>query len=128
MSADTAEVVYLETCQFAWGGLFDSEPADYLIHLVRGTRQGTPGDTLCGIDRFAKDAPGWSMGGGVDGPGMVHTPCQGCVDAARSDFAGLPVAGMRALSEPIAAAIGTAAYGHSWDVLRAAAEGSGPRG
>lgn len=86
-----AAVIQLVTLQFAWGGLFDSRPADSLIHLVRGTDRGTPGPTLCGIDRFAKDAPGWSVGGGVSGPGIDLAPCQGCADAARAGYAGLPV-------------------------------------
>jgi len=72
-----ATVVELVTLQFAWGGLFDSRPADSLIHLVRGTDHGTPGPTLCGIDRFAEDAPGWSVGGGVYDPGIDVTPCPG---------------------------------------------------
>jgi hypothetical protein len=79
--------------QFARGGLFDARPADWLIHLIRGTAQGTPGPTLCGIDRFAKDAPGWSGGGGVTGPGITLTPCTGCADVARAEFPGLPVSG-----------------------------------
>jgi hypothetical protein len=104
MSAET--ITYLETLQFVNGGLFDGRPTDYLVHLVRGTSRGTPGPTLCGIDRFAPDVPGWSVGGGICGPGMEHAPCGGCADVARRDFAGLPVVGMRPLSEPMAAALG----------------------
>jgi hypothetical protein len=114
-----SETTYLATLQFSWGGLFDATPADSLVHLVRGTVSGTPGATLCGIDRFAKDAPGWSVGGGIDGPGMVHTPCPGCVEAARHDFPGLLVKGMACLSQPMATAL---------EVAGAVSGGSGASG
>ena len=83
----------LTTLQFANGGLFDSVPTDYLIHLVRSTNRGTPGPTLCGIDRTVKGGPGWSVGGGVSGGTIVLAPCDGCADAARTEFPGLPIAG-----------------------------------
>lgn len=98
----TNPIVGLSTLQFHWGGLFDSKPTDHLVHLVRSTRTGTPGPTLCGIDRFDKDGPGWSVGGGVTGPGIRHDPCPGCVDVARRDYSGLPVSGMREQAEPVA--------------------------
>jgi hypothetical protein len=100
------EIVGLTTLQFANGGMFTAEPADGLVHLVRtNKRAGTPGPTLCGIDRFAPGSPGWSVGGGVTGPGYVHVPCDGCVEVARRDFAGLPICGMRELRDPIAEAV-----------------------
>ncbi len=83
----------LTTLQFANGGLFDSVPTDHLIHLVRHTNRGTPGPTLCGIDRFAKGSAGWSVGGGVTGPSIVLAPYDGCAAAARAEFPGLPVSG-----------------------------------
>lgn len=84
----------LSTLQFSWGGLFDGRPADgYTVHLIRFTNRGTPGPTLCGIDRFAKDGPGWSVGGGMTGPGIVHTPCGRCVEVAAQEFPGLPIRG-----------------------------------
>lgn len=83
----------LNTLQFAHGGLFDAAPVDYLIHLVRATNRGTPGPTLCDIDRFAKDCPGWSVGGGVTGGSIVLKPCDGCAEEARKQFTGLPVSG-----------------------------------
>jgi hypothetical protein len=84
----------LTTLQFAWGGLCDSEPADNLIHLVRSFRRaGTSTSTLCDIDRNAPGSPGFSVGGGVDGPGIVLTPCPGCVAKARAEFAGLKISG-----------------------------------
>jgi hypothetical protein len=113
------EVVYLATLQFANGGLFDFEPTDLLSHAIRGTRRGTPGPTLCGIDRFGEDAPGWSVGGGVSRPGLTFTACPGCVEVAKRDFPGIPVAGMASMSGPLAEAIGVRAYGHSMDALRA---------
>ena len=60
------EITGYSTLQFHWGGLFDSKPADNLIHLVRSTNRGTPGPTLCGLERFAADAPGFSVGGGSE--------------------------------------------------------------
>jgi hypothetical protein len=83
----------LMTLQFSSGGMFDAVPVDYLIHLVRHSNMGTPGPTLCGIDRFAKGSAGWSRGGGVTGPTIVLAPCDGCAAAARADFPGLPVSG-----------------------------------
>lgn len=99
------EVVALSTVQLSWGGLFDSQPHDGLVHLVRVTRHGTPGALLCGIDRFAKDGPGFSVGGGVSGPNIKQTPCAGCVEVASRDFAGLPISGMREAREPIEEAL-----------------------
>lgn len=83
----------LVTLQFMVGGLFDAVPVDYLIHLVRSTNRGTPGPTLCDIDRFAKGSAGWSVGGGVSGPAIVLSPCEGCAEQARTTFPGLPVTG-----------------------------------
>lgn len=83
----------LTTLQFSTGGLFDATPVDYLIHLVRSTNSGTSGDTLCLIDRFAKGSAGWSVGGGVSGGSIVLKPCNGCAEAARNEFPGVPVAG-----------------------------------
>lgn len=106
---DTLEVTGLTTLQFAWGGLFDAKPADQMIHLVRSTSRGTPGPTLCGRDRFAKDSPGWSVGGGVTGPDLTLTPCSGCADKARESFPGLPVSGLvggREMAEHLGVAYG----------------------
>ena len=88
-------ITSLCTLQFSWGGLFDGRPADdYTVHLIRQKAGGgTPGPTLCGIDRFAKDVPGWSVGGGISGPGITHKPCPGCATAARVQFTRLPVTG-----------------------------------
>lgn len=98
------DVTALTTLQFSWGGLFDSSPADgYAVHLVRSTKQGTPGPTLCGIDRFAKDGPGWSLGGGISGPNITHKPCLGCVSVATGLFGGLPITGSIGAAEMRAA-------------------------
>lgn len=94
----------LVSLQFGWGGLFDGRPADgYNICLIRSTNSGTPGPTLCGIDRFAKDAPGWSVGGGISGPGIVHNACPGCVQAAIAEFPDVPVRGSVGAAEVRAA-------------------------
>lgn len=88
---------------------------DYQVHLVRSVKRehggGTPGPTLCGVDRFAADAPGWSVGGGVSGPGITHTPCPGCIQAARQHFPGIPVWGLGA--EQVAAELGVPSHWHS---------------
>ena len=89
-------VVALATCQFSWGGLFPSKKTDVdpRIHLVRmAATGGTPGPTLCGIDRFAEGAPGFSIGGGVTGPGIEQGPCPGCEQAAARNYAAAPVWG-----------------------------------
>jgi hypothetical protein len=65
-------------------------------HLVRRSENGgTPGDTLCGLTRFDRRDPetwavieeadirGWSVGGGVFGPGVVQQNCAECFAAAR---------------------------------------------
>jgi len=88
------QVRALVTLQFSWGGLLDGRPADnYQVHLVRCTNRGTPGPSLCGIDRFGENSPGWSVGGGTSGP---HTACAGCAAVAAADFPGLPVNGLGA--------------------------------
>lgn len=89
------EIVALCTLQFASGGLIGARPVDdYAVHLVRqNARQGTPGPTLCGIDRFYPDSAGWSVGGGISGPGITHKPCPGCAAAAEAEFPGLPITG-----------------------------------
>ena len=78
-----------QTLQFHVGGLFDGRTIEAIIHLVRQKgNQRTPGPTLCGIDRSAKDAPGWSVGGGFSGE---WTRCPAC-DSERDRE--LPVRGM----------------------------------
>lgn len=92
MSED--DVIALMTLQFHSGGLFDGEGVDgFRVHLVRATQAGTPGGTLCGIDRFHESTPGWSVGGGVSGPGIEHKPCPGCAVTADEEFPGLPIHG-----------------------------------
>jgi hypothetical protein len=86
-------VVALSTLQFAWGGLVDAQPADELVHLVRVANPGTPGPTLCSIDRFATGSPGWSVGGGITGPNRTLTPCRGCLAVAGRDYPNLPIEG-----------------------------------
>lgn len=88
---DRMDVVALVTLQFS---------DDYnTIHLVRQARHGTPGPTLCGIDRFPRDSlgrptgPGWSVGGGCTGGPIRHVPCPGCAETAQQLFPGLPIKG-----------------------------------
>lgn len=97
------EVIGYATLQFHRGGLFDGEPVGDEIHLVRRTKMGTPGPTLCGRARFKEDAgpfagfvavmyagDGWSVGGGISGPSWTFKACADCVVVA--DIA-LPVWG-----------------------------------
>lgn len=94
----------LSTLQFSTGGLFDGKPVDgYKVHLVRRTNRGTPGPTLCGIDRFAEGSAGWSVGGGITGGSIIHTACDGCVTAALAQFPGLPIVGSVGATEMRAA-------------------------
>ena len=110
-TATETPVIGLITLQFASGGLFDARPVDgYAVHLVRAAKRGTPGPTLCGIDRFHPESAGWSVGGGISGPGVVHRPCDGCADAARVQFPGLEVTGLGA--ENMAAALDDAPWSH----------------
>ena len=91
---DDETIRSLTTLQFSSGGLFDGQPVDgYAVHLVRSTGPGTPGPTLCGIDRFAPGSAGWSVGGGLTGPDIKHPPCPGCQAAAIAEFPGLPITG-----------------------------------
>ena len=77
----TAEMIDgYATLQFSVGGLFDGRTIGQPIHLVRRVDHGTPGPTLCGIDRFAKGGPGWSVRGGIQENDA--TSCRDC-DAAR---------------------------------------------
>jgi hypothetical protein len=53
------------------------------VHLAGPGATGGTGAILCGFDRFARDeegriAVGFSVGGGVTGPGYKHHPCPDC--------------------------------------------------
>lgn len=88
----TYSIVALATCQFSWGGLFDSVVADHRIHLVRmAARGGTPGPTLCDLDRFGGDTPGFNIGGGVSDP--EARPCTDCVEVADDVYPEQPIWG-----------------------------------
>ncbi|WNM72845.1 hypothetical protein SEA_REDFOX_58 [Arthrobacter phage RedFox] len=80
----------LATVQMLAGG---GKVRDHRVHLVRMTDQGTPGDTLCGIERFGPSGAGWSVGGGVKGPAVERSACSGCVDVAGRFYAAAPVWG-----------------------------------
>lgn len=105
----TDGITALVTCQmgasYSVRALFGPRKAVYDVHLVRyrgavpGYSGGTPGPTLCDIDRFGDDAPGWTLGGGVDGPGVVQMRCTECTEVAFSDFPGLPIDGRPAQAE-----------------------------
>jgi hypothetical protein len=124
----------LSTLQMASPGhaytLLGPPQSAYGIHLIRvaANAQGTPGPTLCGIDRFAKGTPGWSVGGGVSGPEIDQIPCPGCVEVACSEYPDLPLEGSVGREE-IAAAIGTwthAFYYTDGSVVDQAAAGCWP--
>lgn len=85
----------LYTLQWAIGGLFDSRLVPgWDVCLIRATIKGQTGATLCGKDRFAKDVPGWSVRGGISGPGVDNKPCAACDDYRRKNYPDLPVAGL----------------------------------
>lgn len=86
----------LFTLQFANGGLFDSRPVDgYKVHLLAVPKSGgTAAPSLCGIDRFNQEGPGWSIRGGCSDPKHPPTPCEGCATEAAAKYPGLPVAGL----------------------------------
>ena len=90
-----AEPTSLVTLQFGWGGLFDFMPIEYTYNICLITGIWTGPHTLCGRDRFAKDAPGWSKGGGVSGPGVRLSPCRNCAQAAAIVYPGLPIHGLQ---------------------------------
>lgn len=47
------------------------------VHLAAPAKRGGTGPCLCGFDRFGTDI-GFSVGGGVTGPGYQHHPCMEC--------------------------------------------------
>jgi hypothetical protein len=105
------DVVALSTLQFGPGSQKrgSRHPLSPLtVHAVRFRRDrpgrlgGTPGPTLCDIDRFGPDAPGWSVGGGVSGPTMTFHACWLCHQVAVREFPGIPISGMRPLAEAFA--------------------------
>ena len=93
-SAAPADTIGLVTLQFGMTGLvvFDHTPVMDDIHLLTvKTGGGTPGPTLCGIDRFGKDAPGWSVGGGMRDDRQLPRACPDCVARAQADYAHVPL-------------------------------------
>lgn len=74
---------------FASGGLVDAKPVDGLSHLVaQRPNGGTPGPTLCGIDRFAKGGAGGGRHPTRRNNFGVEAPvCPVCVDALRGRIA-----------------------------------------
>lgn len=71
------------------------------IHAVRQRAdRSTPGNTLCGLYRFEKDSPGWSVGGGNIIDGMRG--CYSCRNHARDMFPGLPIHGALAFAKEFA--------------------------
>ena len=74
---------------FSWGGLMDGRSTDKQAHIVRATKHGTPGPTLCGIDRFAKHGPGGGYHESATQPPLSDSPhvvCGSCVDVARTSL------------------------------------------
>ena len=74
---------------FSSGGLLDSKPVDGLSHLIaHRPGGGTPGPTLCGIDRFAKGGAGGGFHPTSSNIFGVEAPvCPTCVDALRARIA-----------------------------------------
>jgi hypothetical protein len=91
---------YLTTLQLAWGGLFDSRPADGVnIHLIRGSDKGSH-EALCGYDRHDRSPgrPGWSVGGGISGPDYIQILCEECASVAADQYPHLSIQGTFAAS------------------------------
>ncbi len=90
------EIVSLATLQFGSGGLFDAKPVDdYKVHLVREKAcGGTPGPTLCGIQRFHPEGAGWSVRGGITPRGHAFTPCDGCAEVRAARFPTFEIHGL----------------------------------
>ncbi|TFD09805.1 hypothetical protein E3T26_14350 [Cryobacterium sp. TMT1-21] len=66
--------------------LLDSGP-HLALHLAGPGARGGTGPCICGFDRHARDANGrhlvgFSVGGGVTGPGVRHAVCAGCASLA----------------------------------------------
>lgn len=92
--AAPADTVGFVTIQFGMTGLvvFDHHPVMEDIHLVTAKSDGgTPGPTLCGIDRFSDDTPGWSAGGGSRSPDRAYRACPDCVARASADYPHVPL-------------------------------------
>lgn len=81
-----------ETCRTSSG----STQTTHLVSLDEyGSNGGRP--TVCGLSRFDRysadgrripgtaDLPGWSMGGGISGPGVVQIQCPGCYKTSKKD-------------------------------------------
>ncbi|TFD41733.1 hypothetical protein E3T37_03515 [Cryobacterium sp. TMT2-10] len=76
--------------------LLDSGP-NLALHLAGPGKLGGTGPCICGFDRHARDENGrhivgFSVGGGITGPGVWHTVCAGCAALA----AGRTIRGMNA--------------------------------
>lgn len=64
--------------------VFPPTGAEFDVHLAGPTERGGTGPCLCGFDRHARDESGrslygFSVGGGVTGPGYRHRVCWKCV-------------------------------------------------
>lgn len=126
-----ADIDELKTLQFGKHDVGAHHPFSWLtVHAVRSQRSrrgrmgGTPGPTLCGIDRFARETPGWGVGGGVTGPGMQFHACYLCGRYARREFPGLTISGSLELAGAFAADTGVPLAGH---LARARAAKAGRR-
>ena len=110
-----AGITGLTTLQFQGERKRAGSPYSLLtVHAVRvraarpGLTGGTPGPTLCDINRFTREddgIPGWSVGGGIMG-GDLDTQFRGCylcVDRAARDFPGIPISGSLPLAEAFCA-------------------------
>lgn len=81
-------IVAVANLQWGFGGLIDHRIVGDICLVRVQESGGTPGPTLCGLDRFAKDMPGWGFGiGSMEG----QTACTTCAAVARN--MGVPVRG-----------------------------------
>jgi hypothetical protein len=112
-----ADVSGLTTLQFQGDRGRPGWPFSLLtVHAVRtraarpGLVGGTPGPTLCDINRFARDEdmPSWSVGGGIMGGDLdaQFRGCYLCVQVAASSFPGIPISGALPLAEAFTSSSG----------------------
>lgn len=112
-----ADITGLTTLQFQGERKRAGAPFSLLtVHAVRsrqarpGLAGGTPGPTLCDINRFSRsgETPVWSVGGGVMGGELdgKFRGCYLCIRVAAEDLPGVPISGSLPLAEAFTATAG----------------------
>lgn len=110
-----ADITGLVTCQFGGHkrGVYSWIHAVRKRAGIRGVRlPGTPGPTLCGIERFNREAPGWSLSGGVIDNNVDYHGCYQCGKVALNEFPGRAIHGNRRFAEAFSASTGVPLPAH----------------